>query len=317
MPSFPRTDFLIDQAYELATRLPGASRVSAEAVGVGALGALLGEIIEAEAGNPAWTLEPDGVPFVEQVDGRVYGRGAPDRFSSTSGLSIATGGGFLTGAPATTPTGAQPRGWELEATFVSEHDDDDLTVIDRKLQEFQKRAAGQRRFPRLRLKYGTAAVDEAVWLASYAAEYGAPWLTSGLPTRLTIRLSLTAIRDHAFTQASLKPRETSYHTLGSGETFEFLAGLYYGDPGFSVLLRRINPEILLETPGLTVKLLDREHPLMRRGRGPLAPPLVENFAADLNAFARARLGRDPGQTWAALARWREPDANEPLLFPEG
>ena len=305
----PRSEFLIDQLTALALDRPDA-----EIAIIGGGGALLAAAISAsESTEPPWSVSPAGRGTPADV---VLGRNAPDGFTVTRSVQVATGGGFLTDKPSTTPTSSQPAGWAFESEFVSAHSDDNLIDLDAALQRFADRAESGRNFRKARLVYPGAGVDAICWLTSYEGVYGPSWPVSGLPTRLLVRLSFVLATEHAFTAQSLRPRETTWRTLNPGETFELIAGEQYGDPGLSVLLRRINPTVLLETPGERIKLLDRDHPRMRESAAPRCPAFVERFADTVNAIARARAGRSAGKAWTALARLREPDPTEPLVYPE-
>lgn len=248
---------------------------------------LLLDWLTPDARASTWSLEAidDAIATGEYF---LMGQGRPDSFRETAQNTVAVAGGFLTFDPTTLPTGGSPGSWEIEQTYAAPDTGVDLKGILVRLRNLRQRHPALRRPPKLRLSYG--GVDETVWLESF--EHAVPegyWPGTDLPIKLQVRLRLVKARQHKLRAKPLVPRETTYRVLGDGETFESVAAEVYGDANLGDLVRRINPEVLEESPGVRLKLLDRDHPKMRASLAPRAPCFVERRAELAQAMAKERL----------------------------
>ena len=125
------------------------------------------------------------------------------------------------------------------------------------------------------------------------------WVT-GLLQEAVFSIEITPAPDET---ESASTGETQHLSLARGETFETYGARYLGSPLRGELIRRINPRNAgrPEQPGDVVKVLEREHPLMRGPIEPQAAPFQDAAWEDLvQGLGESRGVTEQGLSWASL-----------------
>jgi len=275
-------------------------RFAVKAYEVGVSLAAAGVISRAYRTGPeqSWTLVPAEADTPRWL--ALRGDGAPDSFLPVHSVNVIQSSGVMGFDPGTTPTSAAPLSFDLTHTFASAHNEDNLSGIISALKLMTSRQKKTRRPPMMRLSYGPW--KETVWVAGHSMTVGEFWPGKDYPTWIRVQLSLVRARAITTAKANVgRPRETTWHKLSGGESFELVALKYWGDPARSTTLRRINPEVLEESPGVTLKVLDSDHPLVERDpfTSLRAPCFVEGFADRMQEIAEERIGWTSG-SWQSL-----------------
>lgn len=264
----------------------------------------------AQGPEQSWSL----VPAEASVPGSVA-VGAdtpPERFEPQYSMNVVRGSGFMGFEPGTVPVSSAPLSFDVEHLFGSEHRDDDLSPIVRVFERMQRKLKATRLPPRMRVRYGPW--DETVWMANAIFQTGPFWQGTALPTWLRVRFTLVVTKTPAVERANItRPRETTWHTLADGETYEWLAGLYWRDPSRSTTLRRINGT-LEESPGMSVKILDLTHPTVREDpySAPQAPCFITGMER-VQEIALERIGWASG-SWTGIGDLAEADDSATMLY---
>lgn len=275
-----------------------------------AAGALL-DWLYATSPMPTWELEPVDT-LVNYGTCHLRGQGPPDSFTEAGQNTITTSSGWQTFRPSTAPANGAPPAWDLEQTYVATDRTVDLGDVLTRLRTMRDRNKTLRRPPKMRLTYGQFC--EEVWLETY--DHAVPegyWPETTRPIVLKVRLRLVKVETHALRTKPLFPKETSWRVLGEGQTFEDVALDAFRDPEIGLLLRRINPEVLEESPGTKIKILQRDHDKMQDALSPKAPCFVQDFATTVQAIALERLDLT-GADWAALEDLGDIEEGAPTLF---
>lgn len=282
---------------------------------LGIAGGVLLRALFGDAKDHSWELEAADWDVQNKLELYIPGQGIPDRFEAADAVSVVTSGGWLTFDPSTTPTTKEAPGWNLEQTWVAPDRTVDLKPLCVALELLTRRHVDLGRPPKMRLRY--LHVDEDVWVNT--CTWTTPHATfPGTSNPIAVKASLQLVRahEHTLTEAPLFPRETSWRTLGAGETFEDVALEKYGDPAYGVLLRRINPELLEEYPGAKVKLLELDHPDMQGSLDPIAPCFLED-RADILQEMGLTLSERPSVGWGVLEQFGDMEAVTRGLYDAG
>ena len=270
--------------------------------------------------EPTWTLEYADQKLQERTG--IAGFGRPEQDSEQESSQITSSGGGISGTkPATIPMAGSPWEKNLTALYLSSGDDDSsLDQIRTTLYRMKAKEPLVGRQPLLRFRYGE--IDRLVWLRFVSCSIPFGLHTTGKLRAARVSLDLVEAISRKLGQVPTSPfeKETTWHTLGPGETYELLAWNLLGDPLKGVLIRRINPDVVLAVPDARVRVFDRAHSRMR---APVRPRAVFWSAADAPTYARltkkmqARLFGAP-RAWDALpAAVRTIPDGEPTLRDPG
>lgn len=211
-----------------------------------------------------------------------------DDLRSSFPLEVQTTGGFGAPSKGTTPSGRGPHTASFASTWKALHNAMDIRPIRDALGELGTFLPGMGRPPIVMFQWAGYAM--LCYLSVDIAWEKGTHIT-GLPKGFTATITLTEAVDRPLDQTrhGTEP-STNYHILAPGETFEHLAWMYLGDPGRGPLIRRMNPQIVEETAGLTVKILPGNNSAMRGPVAPASAPFATGWEDVFEAFAAARGG---------------------------
>lgn len=218
------------------------------------------------------------------------------------GVSTEAFGGMHRGQELSRSSPNAPEKLSVASEFRAETSDEDLTIIERDLIRMTEVDTELRRRPLLSFTWGHITISPAR-LDSLSLE----WVdgvhdNTGLPRALMVSLTVARAGGLVLERTSRFDRETSYHTLGAGETFEWLAWKRTGDPAKGEVYRRTNPDISVygEAAGDVVRLLDASHSAMRQGLGMRSPFLVVGARDAINGMYPELSPEGPGLLASAL-----------------
>lgn len=277
MPGADFSSTLAKPSGGLAAMAGAGGQIASNATALGlriagtAASAVLYATLNASLGDePSWSLSVADFPSsvgLFSLDGDTR----PDTFEEGEGGQVATSGGQGFSKPATLPAGDGP--WQCTITqryFSDGPADMFLDLMRDIIEKLKHRDPLVRRKPLLNLTYGR--LSKQVWLTDYSLTPMGLHVSGMLRGfSLTLRLTEATARKLVLSALPGLEPETIYHIVQPGETWENIAVTYLSDPLKGVLLRRINPAVRLLIPGITVKVLDRQHSKMRAQVRPRAP----------------------------------------------
>jgi hypothetical protein len=245
------------------------------------------------AEEPTWTLEaaPEDARYGLPT---VFGYTRPESDQQSVGADILESGGFGARRRITIPRSAPANRvsitglWPMPDTSAGADPLDAL--VRRAFMALKEPLYDRTRPPALVWTYGSRQMR--CWLADLSIEvpHGLDAETGALRA---LRVSFTLVEATAAKLVQARSpfeRETSWHTWAPGDTWEGLAQRLLADPMKGVLLRRINPQIVLPTPDARVRVFDATHSRLRVPVAPASPAWLQTGAMTRVAEkAKARL----------------------------